>query len=163
MYQNLTTCTMQRSMYTGEPYFRLADVLIVAYLCFAVVWPFVWDKLPRAAMQLRRLGLFHRWDMMLAPGTRGYSVVIELSYIDGSMERRELPANLIYQTCLANRLCVDRSLARHVLGVAMSGLWIDAERELVEARLVLVERRLPGLGVPGDVTTTDHVLAKGTV
>ena len=148
-------------MYTGEAGLGLADAFIVAYACFAVAWPLLWDRLPRAARQLRRFGLFHRWDMMLAPGTRGYSLVVVLSYTDGGTERRELPAARVYRTCLANELCVDRSLARHVLGVAMSGLWIDAERELAEAQLVLVERRLPGLGVPGEVTTTERVLARG--
>lgn len=149
------------SMDIDGNYLGMADALIAAYLCFAFAWPLVWDRLPNIAKQLRRLGLFHRWDMMLAPGASGYSLVVELSYADGGAERRELPANRIYRTCLANLLLREPSHARHVLGVAVSALWIDADRDLVEARLVLIERRLPGLGVPGEVMTREHVVAKG--
>lgn len=148
-------------MHPGELQLRLADAFIVGYLSFAVAWPLLWDKLPRAARLLRRVGLFHRWDMMLTPSNRGYSVVVMLAYADGTTERRELPINRVYRTCLANRLYADRSLARHVLAVSMGGLWIDGERELIEAQLVLVEHTAPGLGCLGVATTKDHVLARG--
>jgi hypothetical protein len=139
------------------------DGVIVAYLALAVCWPLLWDRFPRAERLLRRLGLFHRWDMMLAPATETVVARIRLTYVDGSQEHHALPANDIIGISIANKIAMDPACAAHMLEVALRGVWTSRENDLTDVALVLVVHRVPPLGSAGVVSRSEHVMAKASV
>jgi hypothetical protein len=130
---------------------RLAiDLFIVAYLLFALTWPFLSQAWPAGRRVLRGYGLDFRWDMVVRPlGTPQVAdVYVEVGHPDGRVARERLPVSGAVLHYLCSIVADDARYADHLLRAYAEHRARRAQDPPARLRLVAVWRNPTASGDP---------------